>query len=90
MTYSELLDIAHGCAGKTFETVRGSRFGVRVVNDVPVFTPESTGISRSDGRLAAERFVERFSETGSTRPKDYQDVTRNASYFVALMLSQTA
>lgn len=88
MTYSELLDIAHGCAGKTLKTVTGRWFGVTVVNDIPVFTPESTGMSRSDGRLAAERFVERFSETGSTRPKDYQDVTRNASYFVALMLSQ--
>ena len=42
---------------------------------------------RYDGRKAAEGFVARFSEIGSARPGDYSDVTRNASYFIGLILA---
>lgn len=58
------------------------------VCDCPVFTPESSGLGRSDGRKAAEGFVARFNETGSLRPVDYANVTRNASYYVALLLER--
>ena len=53
--------------------------------DCPVFVPESTGLGRSDGRKAAERFLARYNDTGSLRPTDYGDVTRNASYFIGLI-----
>ncbi|MFN8630749.1 MAG: hypothetical protein U0838_10630 [Chloroflexota bacterium] len=37
----------------------------------------SSGISQSDGRKAAERFLERYNATGSRlRPSDYADVSR--------------
>ena len=85
MTYDELLDLARRHEGRTLETVTGRRFTVGVFLDCPFFTPESTGLGRSDGRRAAERFLERFNETGSLKTSDYAGVTRNASYFLALI-----
>jgi hypothetical protein len=85
MTYEKLVDGAHSLQGKTLYTVKGKPFRVGVYMECPFFTPESSGVGRSDGRLAAHRFVERYNETGSLRGRDYLDITRNSSYYVALM-----
>ena len=87
MTYAELLALARRYDGQILETVTGKEFTVGTYMDCPVFTPLSSGLGQSDGRKAAERFVARFNETGSTRPGDYGDVTRNASYFIGLILA---
>ena len=84
MTYEQLLATAKKLEGETLKTVTGREFTVRVYMDCPFFTPLSTRQGRSDGRLAAERFVERFNQIGSFRPRDYQDLSRNASYLVVL------
>ena len=86
MTYEELLELARRREGKTLETVTGKKFTVGIYLDCPFFTPASSGYGQSDGRKAAERFLDRYNETGSLRPGDYADVTRNASYFVGLLL----
>ena len=86
MTYDELLDLARRCEGVVLETVTGRAFTVGISFDCPFFTPASSGYGQSDGRKAAERFLARYNETGSLRPGDYADVTRNASYFVGLIL----
>lgn len=85
MTTAEVLQIASRLRNETLSTARGRRFTVKVEGSSPWFTPESTGIPRSDGTAALSRFVERYNETGSLRPVDYQDVTRNSSYYVALL-----
>jgi hypothetical protein len=85
MTYEELLELALRRQGETLETVTGKRFTVGVYRDCPYFTPESSGRGQSDGRRAAERFVERYNRIGSMRPGDYADVTRNASYYIGLL-----
>jgi hypothetical protein len=87
LTYEELLALARRLEGQALETVTGRRFTVGVYGDCPFFTPESSGRGQSDGRKAAERFVERYNRHGSLRPGDYADVTRNASYFVGLLMS---
>ncbi len=85
LTYEELLVIARRFEGRTLETVTGKRFSVGIYLDCPYFIPESSGRGQTDGRAAAERFVERFNEVGSFRPGDYSKVTRNASYYVPLL-----
>ena len=85
MTYEELLALARQYAGRRLETVRGTKFTVGVYMDCPYFVPESTGLGRSDGRKAAERFLARYNDIRSIRPGDYSDVTRNASYFIGLI-----
>ncbi len=87
VTYAELLDLARRARGRTLVTVTGRRFTVGVYLDCPFFTPESSGRGQSDGRTAAERFVARYNEIHSLRPGDYARVTRNASYFVGLLLA---
>ena len=88
MTYEELLELARRRQGRTLETVTGRKFTVGIYRDCPFFTPTSSGYGQSDGRKAAERFLARFNETGSLRPGDYAGVTRNASYFIGLLLSE--
>jgi hypothetical protein len=85
LTYLELIGLARQYAGHRLETVSGTKFTVGVYLDCPVFVPESTGLGRSDGRKAAERFLARYNDTGSLRPSDYSDVTRNSSYFIGLI-----
>jgi hypothetical protein len=86
VTYDELLALARRLEGQSLETVTGRKFTVGIYRDCPFFTPASSGWGQSDGRKAAERFVARYNETGSLRPGDYADVTRNASYYVGLLL----
>ncbi len=90
MTYDELLALARRCEGKTLTTVTGRDFTVGIYLDCPFFTPASSGYGQSDGRKAAERFLERYNEIGSLRPGDYADVTRNASYFIGLLRRQSS
>ncbi len=87
MTYDDLLALARRLEGRPLETVTGRRFTVGIFNECPFFTPESSGWGQSDGRKAAERFVERYNQTRSLRPGDYGDVTRNASYFIGMLLA---
>jgi hypothetical protein len=85
LTYQELLRMAGRHEHEWLETPTGRRFHVGIYLDCPFFIPESSGRGRSDGPKAARTFIERFNETGSHRPADYQGVTRNASYFIGLI-----
>jgi len=87
VTYDQLLQLARRFEGKTLETVTGKRFTVGIYRDGPYFTPASSGWGQADGRKAMERFVARYNETGSLRPGDYAGVTRNASYFIGLLVA---
>jgi hypothetical protein len=87
MTYEELLALARRFEGRTLTTVTGREFRVGIYRDCPFFTPESSGYGQSDGRKAAEAFVARYNEIHSLRPGDYADVTRNASYFVGMLIA---
>lgn len=86
MTYEELLDLARRYEGATVETVTGKTFTVGIYRDALFFKPASSGWGQTDGRRAHERFVARFNETHSLRPKDYSEVSRNASYLIGLLL----
>lgn len=87
LSYEALLALARRFEGQTLETVTGKKFKVGVALECPFFTPASSGWGQSDGRKAAERFAARFNEIGTMRPRDYADVTRNASYYVGLLLA---
>ena len=87
VTDDDLMAMADRLRGRRLETVTGKGSTVGVAVGCPYFTPESSGYGQSDGRKAAERFVERYTATGSLRPGDYADVTRNASYFIGMILA---
>lgn len=85
MTYEELLAIARRSKGKTLRTIKGREFQVDIYLDCPFFIPASTGMGRSDGRKAAERFLEIYNRTGSPKTTSYRSVTINASYYLVLL-----
>ena len=85
VTYDDLIALARRFEDQPLTTVTGKEFTVAVYLDSLVFTPASSGLGQSDGRKAAERFLARFNETSSTRPGDYSDVSRNASYLIGLI-----
>ena len=86
MTYDDMLALARRFDGQTLETVTGKPFEVGIYLNSVVFTPKSSGRGQSDGRAAGEKFVERYNATGSLHPGDYVGLTRNASYYVGLLL----
>ena len=87
MTYEDLQALARRNEGKRLETVTGKAFTVGIARTGEIFfTPASSGYGQSDGRKAAERFLARYNELGSLRPGDYADDTRNASYFIGMLM----
>jgi hypothetical protein len=87
-TFEDLLELAEGLGDEPIETVTGRLFTVRVFHGRElVFTPISTGLGRSDGRRAQERFFNQYRATGSLRPGDYAGTTRNASYLIGLLVA---
>ena len=87
VTYEALLQLARDLADRPLTTVTGREFTVGIYHDSLVFTPVSSGSGQSDGRKAAERLLARYNETGSLRPGDYADISRNASYLVGMLLA---
>ena len=85
LTLTEILELARRVEGRQLATKYRRRFSVAIDNDLPVFTPVSTGYRRHPQRSEIEAFVARYNATGSLRPVDYADVTHNSSYFVALL-----
>ena len=86
MTYEELVALARRYEGATLETVTGKKYTVGINRDALFFKPASSGWGQTDGRKAHERFVARYNQTHSLRPRDYSDVSRNASYLIGLLL----
>jgi hypothetical protein len=87
MRYDELLALARRFADQPLSTVTGREFTVGIYLDSLVFTPVSSGLGQSDGRKATERWLARYNATGSLRPGDYADVSRNASYLIGLVIA---
>ncbi len=86
LTYERLLELAAAAEGAELRTITGRSFRVGIARTTEIFfTPASSGWGQTDGRRAHERFVERYNEIGSSRPGDYGDVTRNASYILGLL-----
>jgi hypothetical protein len=86
LDYDRLVGIARRLEGSTLQTVTGRPFTVGVSHTGEIFfTPASSGWGQTEGRKGHQRFVERYNELGSLRPKDYADVSRNASYLIGLL-----
>jgi len=86
-TFDEVLAYASRHEGETFRTYgRGETFCVDAGEDGLYFTPINTGGLRSElKRPKGEKVLARYDKTHSFQPKDYQDLTYNASYFLALV-----
>jgi hypothetical protein len=71
VTHEELLALVRTYEGNPRDRHRQAlsrrRFAGR---RLPYFIPESSGLGQTNGRKATERFLTRYNETHSLRPKD--------------------
>jgi hypothetical protein len=82
----ELVRFAKTLEGKPLTTEAQRKvFTVRIVDDGIEYTPESSGASRTQSRKVLSRICDEFSRTNSFKPGDYQRVTFNASYTLAVI-----
>ena len=84
-TYDDFVRVARTLEGQQVPTIGGrTTFAVKVIDGVVYVTPQSTGKSR---RLAKDVLdaLEAYNETASLQPMDYQHLTRNSVYILALL-----
>jgi hypothetical protein len=89
VTHGGVINAARKLQGSPVRTAGGqTSFDVQVVleqgRDVIVVTPQSTKTPRIL-RADVGDVIDRFNSSGSMRPSDYMDITRNASYILALI-----
>ena len=73
--------------GQTLSTIgRQKKFKLSSVDDEHLyFIPESSKTKRRHSKRWIQGVLNRYALTGSFRPTDYVDLTRNASYTLALV-----
>lgn len=72
--------------GETFRTmVRKTQFRIEVIDSCLEITPASSGGARRESKAALASLLARFDKTRSFQMSDYQDVSFNASYVLALV-----
>lgn len=86
ITLQELKQYSKSINQTTLETrARHNKF-LFSVDDVGFhYIPESTGKPRIQENRYIERVIERYNEKRSLSPRDYNDLTVNASYLLAVI-----
>jgi hypothetical protein len=65
--------------------VRKRGFTVHVTPGGLEYIPESSGLPRPDSWDRVAAVIDRYNETGSRQPGDYQDLTHHASYVLSII-----
>ena len=82
----KLIAFAQGLARQPMATAaEGKPFRVRLRKNGLEFVPLSSGTPRFVSREIIDNVCEVFGQTGSTRPRDYQRRTHDASYLLTLI-----
>lgn len=81
-----LFDFCKTLQGETLRTmVRKTQFRVEVVESFLEITPASSGGARRESKASITGLLARFDKNRSFQMSDYQDVSFNASYVLALV-----
>lgn len=84
ISFEDVLSVAKDLEGQDIPTLAGrSEFRAIVVGHSLIITPKKTGKPRSIGEPT--KTIERFNETGSWKPSEYQDITFNSVYVLKLI-----
>lgn len=62
-----------------------TEFLLHVTSEGLIYTPESSGKPRPDSWRSIGGVIDRFAESRSLRPVDYQDITHHSSYLLAVL-----
>jgi hypothetical protein len=86
ITRQELTECAKSITGTTLETgARHNKFLFYVVDEGFHYIPESTMKPRIQENRYIDRVIERYNERGTLSPRDYNDLTVNTSYLLAVI-----
>ncbi len=86
MNTTDLLNLAESLRGQELHTnARNAVFRVDAGPDRLEIIPSSSGKPRKVNREVLDRVCARYESNGSLAPKDYQDITFDSSYLVALI-----
>lgn len=82
----DLFDFCKTLRGEMLRTmVRKTQFRIEVIESFLEITPASSGGARRESKLTVSGLLARFDKTRSFQMSDYQDVSFNASYILALV-----
>ena len=94
ITALQLIGFVQTINGQTLYTAKQRKaFQVRTADDGIEYIPASTGLVRTHPHRWLDRFCIEFSRTNSFITSDYQKITVNASYALAIVreyLNQTS
>lgn len=86
ITRQELMEYAKSITRTTLETgARHSKFLFYVDDEGFHYIPESTKKPRIQENRYIDRVIERYNERRTLSPRDYNDLTVNASYLLAVI-----
>jgi hypothetical protein len=86
ITLQDLRGFAESINNEQLETLtRHKRFTFSLDHRGFHYIPESSGKPRIQENRYIERVLERFNQIWSMSPKDYQDISKNASYLLAVI-----
>ncbi|MBI2850078.1 MAG: hypothetical protein HYX80_03435 [Chloroflexi bacterium] len=87
VSVSSFMTFCKTLVGTTLPTAGGrANFELSKVTDETVYyTPLSTGKERGVKKRYLHPVLDRYARTGSLKPGDYQNITVNASYTVAII-----
>ncbi|MBI4283357.1 MAG: hypothetical protein HY663_02670 [Chloroflexi bacterium] len=85
--FRSFMDFCKTLEGHTLPTAGGrARFDLlKAEKERLYYIPKSTGKERIVPKRYIERVLDRYNKGGSLKPTDYNDITRNASYTLALV-----
>ena len=83
---SELIQFINSLNGQYALTLyKRKPFLIEIASNGFCFTPRSTGKARIHDQETLRRIVETYNRSGSLYPKDYFDITMNASYTLTII-----
>jgi hypothetical protein len=86
LSLSQFRVAANGLDGKVLAThAQGKQFRFRILPTGLEYTPSATDRPRRQDWKHVAAVLDRFNKTGSFEPGQYQDVTYNASYVLAVL-----
>jgi predicted HNH restriction endonuclease len=86
INFNEFKNYVKTINGRVLQTLQQKKkFIVQITNGEILYIPQTTAKPRLHEDLYLKRVIDRFNKTKSFKPKDYVDITRNASYTLALI-----
>jgi hypothetical protein len=84
--FADFLQFLKSVNGQNFNTqYKQKSFKVETTSNEILYTPQSTGKTRHHDLVTLKGIVDRYNDTSSLHPGDYNEMTMNSSYTLAII-----